>query len=117
MMRSRTGAIISGIVVALCVAVLSADQVIADRRAPADDKLIRDLQRQVQSDARLAPKLAAEKKRMTDLRLQRKSRDSVATWVLIAAAAVFLICAADTTPPLRRRPVRAAKPPPRVRAC
>ena len=105
MMRSRSGAIFAGAAVLVCVAILSADQVIAERRAAANDKLVKGLQKQVESDAAFAPKLAAAKKCITDSRLERKTRDSIVGWLLMAAAAAFLMCAADTTPPiLRRRP-------------
>jgi hypothetical protein len=99
--------LVAGAVVLVCVAILSADQVISDRRALADDKLVKGLQKQVQSDAAVAARLAAEKKRITDAKLVRRTRDEVVSWVLIAASAAFLICAVDTTPAiLRRRPKR-----------
>ena len=110
MMRSRAGAMLAGAAVLACVAILSADQVISDRRAVADDKLVKGLQKQVQSDATIALKLAAEKKRITDGRLERKTRDGIVSWLLLAAAAAFLICAADTTPAILRRRPKKPKP-------
>ena len=44
------------------MAILLADYVVASRRAPGDDKLVKDLQQQTKADASLAPKLAAEQK-------------------------------------------------------
>ena len=75
---------------ALCVAILLTDYVVAARRAPGDDRLIKTLQQQTKEDASLAPKLAAEQKRVTGARLARKTRDNAVAWVLIAAAAAFL---------------------------
>ena len=112
MMRSRSGAILAGAAVLVCVAILSADQVISEQRAVADDKLVKGLQKQVQSDAAIAPKLAAEKKRITEGRLERKARDGIVSWLLLAATAAFLICAADTTPPILRRRPKKPKPVP-----
>jgi hypothetical protein len=106
MMRSRRGAIVAGAVAAVCAAILTADQITAFNRTKAADKVIRDLQKQVQSDASLAPKLAAEQKRITGSRLSRKSRDSLVAWLLIGAAAAFLICAADISPRVLKRPTR-----------
>jgi NADH:ubiquinone oxidoreductase subunit E len=63
---------------------------VANRRAPKDDKLIKDLQQQTKADASLAPRLAAEQKRVTAARLARKTTDSAVAWGLIAATAAFL---------------------------
>jgi NADH:ubiquinone oxidoreductase subunit E len=82
---------IAGAAVAACVAILLADYIVAGARAPRDEKLIQSLQQQVKSDARQAPVLAAEQKRVTAARQGRKSRDNAVAWVLIAAAALFLI--------------------------
>jgi NADH:ubiquinone oxidoreductase subunit E len=87
---ARTAAWASASLIALCVAVLFTDYAIATRRTPNDDRLIKALQDQVKSDAQLAPKLAAEQKRVTAARLARKSRDNVIAWLLILASAVFL---------------------------
>jgi NADH:ubiquinone oxidoreductase subunit E len=89
----RTAAWIAGGLIALCVAVLLTDYAIATRRTPNDDQLIKVLQEQVKSDAQLAPKLAAEQKRVTDARRARKLRDNVVAWLLILASAVFLTVA------------------------
>jgi NADH:ubiquinone oxidoreductase subunit E len=87
---ARTGSLIAGVLVALCVAVLLGDYVVASRRAPKDDRLIKDLQRQTKADATFAPRLAAEQKRVTAARLSRKTRDGAIAWGLVAAAAAFL---------------------------
>jgi NADH:ubiquinone oxidoreductase subunit E len=87
---ARTGSWIAGALAALCVAILLADYVVASRRAPGDDKIIKALQQQTKADASLAPKLAAEQKRVTGARLARKTRDNAVAWGLIAAAAAFL---------------------------
>jgi len=83
----------AAIVVAACVAFLLGENVIAARRAPRDDRLVKSLQEQVKSDASLAPKLAAEQKRVTEARLARKLRDRWLAWALIAAAGAFLASA------------------------
>ena len=90
MSGARTGSLIAGSLVALCVAVLLADYVVASRRAPKDDRLIKDLQQQTKADATFAPRLAAEQKRVTAARLARKTRDGAIAWGLVAAAAAFL---------------------------
>jgi NADH:ubiquinone oxidoreductase subunit E len=89
-MRQRTVAVISGLFVALCVAILLADYLVASIRAPREDRLVKNLQQQTRSDAQWAPKLASEQKRITAARLARKQRDNAVAWVLIAAAALFL---------------------------
>ena len=80
---------LSGTAVAACVFVLLADYVVASRRAPHDEQLVKTLR---------GPRLEAEHKRITEARLARRSRDEVVAWVLIASAAVFLACA-------KRRPL------------
>lgn len=92
-MTARIGAWIAGAAVAACVAILLADYAVAIRQAPRDDKLIKNLQQQVKSDAVLATNLDAEQKRITNARRARKSRDKAVTWVLIGAASVFLTLA------------------------
>jgi NADH:ubiquinone oxidoreductase subunit E len=72
-MTARRGAWIAGSVVALCVAILTADYVMALRR-PLDSNV------------------AAERVRITAARLARKNRDDAVAWVLIAAASAFLTC-------------------------
>src|ERR1035438_2353998 len=89
-MTARTWTWIAGAAVVACVAILLTDYVLATWQAPRDDKILKNLQQQVKSDAALAAKLAAEQKRITATRRARKSRDNAAAWILIAAAAVFL---------------------------
>jgi len=101
MKGARTGCMIAGALVALCVAVLLVDYVVAARRAPLDDRLIRNLQRQTQDDARSALTLAAGQKRVTAARLARKQRDGAVAWVLIAAAGAFLALAGGLVAPKR----------------
>ena len=93
----RTASWIAGALAALCVAILLADYVVASRRAPGDDRLIKDLQQQTKADPSFAPKLAAEQKRVTAARRARKSRDNAVAWGLIAAASVFLAFAKRQT--------------------
>ena len=101
-----TGSLIAGALVALCVAILLTDYVVAARRAPGDDRLIKTLQQQTKEDASLAPKLAAEQKRVTGARLARKTRDNAVAWVLIAAAAAFLAFAKQQIKPEELSPHR-----------
>lgn len=92
-MTAKTASWIAGSLVMLCIAILFIDYAVATRLKPQDDKLVKALQEQTKSDASTAPHLAAEKKRITNARLSRKTRDNVIAWVLIAAAAAFLTCA------------------------
>lgn len=78
-MTRRRGASIAGCIVALCVAILLADYVIALRR-PADSKV------------------ASVQARITAARLARKQRDDAVAWVLIAAASIFLACVQGSGP-------------------
>jgi NADH:ubiquinone oxidoreductase subunit E len=87
---ARTGSLIAGAVVALCVSILLADYTVASARAPRDKQLIQDLQQRTKADASFASKLAAEQQRVTAARRARKSRDNAIAWALIAAAAGFL---------------------------
>jgi NADH:ubiquinone oxidoreductase subunit E len=96
----RRAAWAAGILVAAFVAFLLSDYVIAARRAPRDDRLVKALQEQVKSDASLAPKLAAGQKRITEARLARKLRGRWLAWALIAASAAFLSCAKKVVPPV-----------------
>jgi NADH:ubiquinone oxidoreductase subunit E len=74
----------------VCAVALTADYVVAARRAPGDDRVVKALQQRTKEDASLAPALAAEQKRITAARLARKRRDGALAWVLIAAAGAFL---------------------------
>jgi NADH:ubiquinone oxidoreductase subunit E len=94
-MTARTWTWIAGAAVVACVAILLTDYALASWQAPRDDKIVKNLQQQVKSDAALAAKLAAEQKRITATRRARKSRDNAVAWILIAAAAVFLTLAKE----------------------
>ena len=94
---ARTGTLIAGSLVILCVAILVTDYAMADRKP-------------------FAARPAAEQKRVTSARLARKSRDNVAAWALIAAAAAFLTFAKGLvkeekpSAPVERRQAKAPGP-------
>jgi len=82
--------VLAAVVVAACTVVLSVDYAVARRREPRDEALVTALQQRVRTDASLAPKLEAEKKRITDARHARKVRINVLAVVLLVAAGVFV---------------------------
>ncbi len=84
---------------AACVALLLADYVVAATRAPRQATLVKSLQEQLKSDASLAPKLAAEQKRITEARIARKLRDRWLAWTLIVVACAFLASAKRSVTP------------------
>jgi len=86
----RRAAWASGVVIAVCVAILAVDWAVATYRAPKDEALVKHLQEEVQEDAAFAPKLEAEQKRITDALLARRQRGRLIAWILLAAAAVLL---------------------------
>lgn len=86
----RRAAWASGVVIAVCVAILAVDWAVATYRAPKDEALVKHLQEEVQEDAAFAPKLEAEHKRITDALLARRQRGRAVAWILLAAAAIFL---------------------------
>jgi NADH:ubiquinone oxidoreductase subunit E len=102
----RRAAYVSAAIILLCTAALTADYVQARRRAVEDDKLVANLQTGVLTDASLAPRLAAEQKRITAALLARKSRVEWISVVLLGACAGFIASAKRLAPP----PV--APPPP-----
>jgi NADH:ubiquinone oxidoreductase subunit E len=106
-MIARLVRISAGIIAALPLLLL-VDWAVATIRKPKDDKLVKDMQEKVKNDASLAPKLAAEQKRVTDYRRSRKRRDDWAANGLIGAAIVFLVCAR------RNRPRHIPAPPQRA---
>ena len=77
--------LIAGSLVALCVAILATDYVVANKQP-------------------FATRPAAEQKRVTAARLARKSRDNAVGWVLIAAAAAFLTFAQELVKQPKPRP-------------
>ena len=89
----RRAAWAAGLLVAACVVFLLADYLVAAARAPREAGLVKSLQEQVKADASLAPRLAAEQKRITEARIGRKLRDRWLAWALIVAACAFLACA------------------------
>jgi len=96
-MTSRLARISAAVIAALTLLLL-VDWVVATIRTPKDDKLVKAFQEKVKDDATLAPKLAAEQKRVTDYRRSRKHRDNWTGNGLIAAAIVFLYCAKRKLP-------------------
>jgi len=108
---------IAGAAVALLALILVADYSVARIRAPKDEARILGLQKQVQAEASLAPRLAAEQDAITQARRARKARLNVLSIFLIAAAAVFigtskwLIAAGGPRPSPANRLVRLAIPP------
>jgi NADH:ubiquinone oxidoreductase subunit E len=89
---------IAAAVIAALTLLLLVDWAVATIRTPKDDKLVKAFQEKVKEDASLAPKLAAEQKRVTGYRKSRKRRDNWAGNGLIAAAIVFLFCAKRNLP-------------------
>jgi ferredoxin len=97
--------------IALLVAVLLVDWAVAARRAPGDDKLIKDLQQKAKTDPSYSLKEHAEQKRITAARLSRKKRDEVVSLLLIFAGAVFILSSGKLVgrTVLPARPVRDRK--------
>lgn len=90
MKAARIAALASGVVVILCVIVLTLSYINARIATPKDDQLILDLQEKVQEDSSLAPELAAEHERITAARQARKSRSDLIATILIVAASGFI---------------------------
>jgi NADH:ubiquinone oxidoreductase subunit E len=107
---ARRAAPAAAIVMGLCVLLLTVDWMVAAVQAPKHDKLVAGLQKKVKSDASLAPRLAAEQKRITAGRIWRKRRDHVTGYVLLAAAIVFLASSKRVLAG-RPRPVKAPEKP------
>ena len=74
--------LMAGSLVVVCVAILATDYVGAERHP-------------------FAARAAAEQKRVTAARLERKNRDNAVAWVLIAAAAAFLTFAKGLVGPAK----------------
>jgi len=111
-MTARIWTWIAGGAVVASVAILLADYAVSTWQAPRDDKLVKNLQQQVKSDAAVATNLDTEQKRITNARRARKSRDNTVSWVLIGAASLFLTSAkrivGQVSGPVAHQPVRAA---------
>ncbi len=90
MKAARIAALASGVVVILCVIVLTLSYINARIETPKDDQLILDLQGKVEKDSSLAPELAAEHERITAARQARKSWNDLIAIVLIVAASGFI---------------------------
>ncbi len=86
----RRAAWAAGVGIVACVALLTLDWAVAFRRAPHDDRIVKDYQQKVRTDSAISVRLDAEQKRITSARIARKKHDRVAGWVLIVAAGVFL---------------------------
>lgn len=74
----------------LCVAALTVDYVVMRAWTMASDVRIAALQEQVRSDAKLAPLLAAEQKKIAEFNRARRTRINWLSLVLAGAAAGFL---------------------------
>lgn len=87
---ARASARIGAGIIIICVAVLAWGYLSARFQEAKDKQLVSELQKKVQMDATLAPVLAKEHDRITKARSARKSRDNIASIVLIAGVALFL---------------------------
>lgn len=81
---------VTGVVGALCVAVMILDYIAARQRASVDAERVAGLQKQVEADASFAPKLAAEQDRITRARRARKDRSGVLSVLLLVASSAFI---------------------------
>lgn len=90
---ARAGSRIAAAIVAVCAAIMIADYAAARVRFPRDAERVAALQRQTQTDASFAPKLAAEQDRITRVRRARKARSRALSVLLVAASSAFLACA------------------------
>ena len=93
-MMSRATALfiarISALVIAILVAFLFADYVVARTRKPKDDARLVEMQVKVRTNASLARDLAADQKEITEARAARKARLRWLSFLLIAAGATFI---------------------------
>lgn len=90
---ARAGSRTAAAIVAACAAIMIADYAAARMHVSRDAERITDLQRQTQTDASFAPKLAAEHDRITRDRRARKARSDGLSVLLIAAALAFVASA------------------------
>jgi NADH:ubiquinone oxidoreductase subunit E len=84
--------LLSGLIALICAAVLIGDHLLAIRRAPAEKELIVTLEKEVKSDAAIAPQLEEERKRQTDASLARKARNRYLAWTLLVTAGLCIAC-------------------------
>ena len=89
-MTVRRPTIAAGVLVLLCVAALTVDYVVMRMWTAASDARVAAMQVRVQSDAALAPVLAAEQKKIADFNRARRARINWLSLVLVVAAAGFL---------------------------
>ena len=82
----------AAIVALVCVVLMVADAIAANRRAPADEARLLALEEQVRTDAETAPALEAERERQTDASLVRERRNRSIGLVLTVAAIAALAC-------------------------
>lgn len=95
----KRAAMISGLLVLLGVTFLGIDYAIARVRGAADTKLVESLQEKVREDAKIAPRLEAEQKRIAAGVLARKNRVEWISWALLAAFAAFVASASRLVQP------------------
>jgi NADH:ubiquinone oxidoreductase subunit E len=87
---AKAAAWAGGLVALICIGVLAFDDITARVATRAYDKRVEELQALVHEDAKFAPVLEAEHKRVADARRARKARINWISLTLIAGAAVFL---------------------------
>ncbi len=90
---ARAGKRIAAAIVAAGAAIMIADYTAARMHVLGDARRIAELQRQTQSDASFAPKLAAEQDRITRVRRARRARSRSLAVLLIAASSAFVASA------------------------
>ena len=89
-MTVRRATIAAGVLGLLCVAALTVDYVVMRTWTAASDARTAAMQVRVQSDASLAPALAAEQKTIAEFGRARRTRINWLSLVLVGAAAGFL---------------------------
>ncbi|MBI5281983.1 MAG: NAD(P)H-dependent oxidoreductase subunit E [Candidatus Solibacter usitatus] len=102
----KNATIAAGAVMVLSVVALAVDYAVMRGWTPASDAQIAALQEKVQRDAKLAPVLAAEQKRIAEFNRARRARVNWLSLVLVGAAAGFLggakrLLAGQARPPVR----------------
>lgn len=84
--------LLSGLIALACTAFLIGGHVVRLRRAPAESALLTELEQQVKLDAAAAPRLEAERERLTVTSLEREGRNRRVAWVLLLAAGLSIAC-------------------------
>ncbi len=107
----------AGALVLLAVLALTVDYAVVRRWTPLSDARIAALQEQARTDAKIAPVLAAEQKRIAEFQRARRQRINWLSLLLAAAAAAFLTGAkkqlAAHPKPAPAKPVHASSAPAR----